>query len=58
MVGFDKRFYQNVTPLKHTWKELGEDVLATKKKLTSKQDELRLELVRLKSLKEFQGAPE
>ena len=58
MVGFDKRFYENVTALKDSWKELGEDVLATKKKLTSKQDELRLELVRLKSLKEFQGAPE
>lgn len=42
MVGFDKRYYDNISSLKDSWKELGEDILATKKKLTSKQDELRL----------------
>ena len=44
--------------LKDNWKQLGEDVLQTKKKLTAKQDELRLELVKVKGIKEFTGAPE
>lgn len=42
MVNFDKRFYENITSLKESWKEIGEDILETKKKLTAKQDELRL----------------
>ena len=33
-------------------------MMATKKKLASKQDELRLDLVRIKGIRQFQGGPE
>lgn len=42
-----------MTALKENWKELGEDVLETKKKLTSKHDELRLELAKVRVIREF-----
>jgi hypothetical protein len=57
LVTFDKRFYENMTALKESWKELGEDILQTKRKLGSKQDELRLELIKIRSTKEFEGSP-
>jgi hypothetical protein len=41
-VNVDKRFYENMTSLKDSWKELGEEVLDTKRKLIAKQDELKL----------------
>ena len=31
-----------MTSLKDSWKELGEDMLDTKRRLTAKQDELKL----------------
>jgi len=47
-----------MTSLKDSWKEIGEDILDTKRRLTSKQDELKLELIKIRGIKEFQGAPE
>lgn len=47
-----------MTSLKDSWKELGQDVIDTKRKLTAKQDELKLQLIKIKGIKEFDGAPE
>lgn len=33
-------------------------MLDTKRKLTTKQDELKLELIKIKGIKEFDGSPE
>ena len=51
IVSFDKRFYENMSALKESWKELGEDMLETKRRLGAKQDEMRLELIKIKGLK-------
>ncbi len=40
-----------MTSLKESWKELGEDMLDTKRKLTTKQDELKLQLIKIKGIK-------
>lgn len=40
-----------MTSLKDSWKELGEEILDTKRKLIAKQDELKLDLIKLKGMK-------
>jgi hypothetical protein len=40
-----------MTSLKDSWKELGEEVLDTKRKLITKQDELKLELIKVRGIK-------
>ncbi len=47
-----------MSSLKDSWKQFGEDVLETKRKLTAKQDQLKLQLLKLKAIKQFQGSPE
>ena len=47
----DKRMYESMSSLKESWKELGEEILDTKRKLTSKQDELRAELIKIRGIK-------
>lgn len=44
--------------LKDSWKELGEELLENKRKMMSKFDELKLDFIKLKSTKQFQGSPE
>lgn len=58
VISFDKRYYENMTALKESWKELGEDMLESKRRLAARQDELKLELLKVKGLREFEGAPQ
>ena len=57
-VDLDKKFYSNMTSLKENWKEIGTEILESKKSLNKKFDDLRLDFIKLKNLKEFQFAPE
>ena len=41
-IGVDKRFYNSMTSLKESWKELGAELLENKKTLNKKMDDLRI----------------
>lgn len=56
-INVEKRNYNGMTSLKESWKELGTELLEHKKMLNKKLDEVRMELIKLKNLKEFSVAP-
>ena len=56
-INVEKRNYTGMTSLKESWKELGTELLEHKKMLNKKLDEVRMELIKLKNLKEFSVAP-
>ena len=41
-IGVDKRFYNSMTSLKESWKELGAELLENKKTLNKTMDDLRI----------------
>ena len=47
-----------MTSLKESWKELGSQMLENKKSLNKKFDDIRVEFLKLKTLKQFSIAPE